>query len=1021
LTKRNLSKITCLVDLQARHGISSYTLPLTLLSPVPTLPNLSESSSTGHAADTAADTVVAIGASAGGLDALDRYFGALDSDLPAAFVVIQHLSPDHRTMMDALLARHTKMQVQVAQHDDSLRAGQVYVIPAGMMMTVVDRKLHLTKRPTQGLTHPINLFFESLAHAGCDRFIGIVLSGTGSDGSDGVRALADAGGWVLAQDPKSAAFDGMPRNALATGRVHDSGPPEDLARLTTAIIRDQRDPELIAVAPDPDTPIAEVLSKVSTIIAIDLSHYKPHTLIRRLERRVLATGRSSIAEYLDLLTQSMDESAALRREMMIPVTAFFRDIDAFDDLRQSVLAPAFAALKEKSAPVFRAWVVGCATGQEAYTLAILAQEEARKLDRDVEIKIFATDIEPSYLQTAAQGRYPARALDPMPDDLRRRYFDLVEGGEYQISPRLRRSIVFSQHDALSAPPFLNLDLVTCRNMLIYLRPQSQERVLKRLMFGLRAGAALFLGSSESPGSLTGLVETLSARNKIYRLKDRLRHLSSDDILGSMEPRDSHMLRNRTLRAPEPFGAASPAMSPAIATILDAFAPPSVVVDSRREIRHVYGDVTGVLQFRAGDASLDLAQVLPARTGAIVSTLLYSAARDPNAVKSVVLHAADDPDYAHATPVRISVRSVRTQAGTDGTGQLLVSFERLTLLTESPPPVATGDLAALSEGRATALEQELDRLRATLKATIEDLGSANEELQASNEELMASNEELQSTNEELQSVNEELHTVNAEFQHKIVQLNEAYADLESLSRAARIPLIFLDRNFCVTRYSAQATELFRLREQDLGRPLFDITHDLDLPDLAGQVTAARDTKDTQRIEVAGRDGRTWLVTIQPFVSQPVGSMDRDAARIVLSFIDVTSVRAMRHLQAVVDGLPQNVAVLDRNGLVTQVNEAWRLFALSNGGSNLLATGTGLNYLETLRMAATTDTDAHAVLHGLRGILDGTRPSFSLIYPCHAPEQERWFLMHASALREGGCVVTHLDISNFHPPAQEKGAT
>jgi two-component system CheB/CheR fusion protein len=482
----------------------------------------------------AADTVVAIGASAGGLDALDRFFGALDNDLAAAFVVVQHLSPDHRTMMDALLARHTKMPVQVAQHGDTLRPREVYVIPAGMTMTVVDRKLHLTRRPAKGLTHPINLFFESLAHAGCDRFIGIVLSGTGSDGSDGARVLADAGGWVLAQDPKSASFDGMPRNVLATGRVHESGPPEELARIVAAIIRDRRDPDLIAIAADPDIPIENVLAKVSKIIAIDLSHYKPHTLIRRLERRVLATGHSSISDYLDLLTRNVDESAALRREMMIPVTAFFRDKDAFDDLRRLVIAPAFASLADKSAPVFRAWVVGCATGQEAYTLAMLAQEEARKLDRDVEVKIFATDIEPSYLQTASQGRYPARAVDTVPDDLRKRYFDQVDGGDFQISPRLRRSIVFSQHDALTAPPFLNLDLVTCRNMIIYLQPASQDRVLKRLMFGLRAGAAMFLGSSESLGSLAGLVEPLDSRSKIYRLKERIRHLSSDDILGAMD-------------------------------------------------------------------------------------------------------------------------------------------------------------------------------------------------------------------------------------------------------------------------------------------------------------------------------------------------------------------------------------------------------------------------------------------------------------------------------------------------------
>ena len=965
----------------------------------------------------AADSVVAIGASAGGLEALDRFFATLSADLPAAFVVIQHLAPDHRTMMDALLARHTAMKVQVAQQNDTLREGEVYVIPSGMTMTVVDRKLHLIKRPTQGLMHPINTFFESLAHAGCDRVVGIVLSGTGSDGSEGARVLSEAGGWVLVQDPKTAAFDGMPRNALATGRAHDSGPPEDLARMTAAIIREKRDPELLSVTADPKTSVDEILAMCTKATGIDLSNYKPHTLVRRLERRVLATGHSSIASYLNMLSDSPTEGAALRREMMIPVTAFFRDLDAFEELDKLVLGPAFAALTEKPAPVFRAWIVGCATGQEAFSVAMLAHEHARTLGREVEIKIFATDIEPSYLEVASAGRYPARLLDHLPDDLRRRYFDQVDNGEFQVSPRLRRSIVFSQHDALFDPPFLNLDLVTCRNMIIYLRPSAQERVIKRLLFGLNAGGALFLGSSESPGSLAPLLDTTSARNKIYRLRERMRHLSSDDILVAVDRRENSARRARATRTPEPLSNATQALSPATATIIDAFAPPSVVIDATREIRHVFGDVTGFLRFMPGNASLDLAQLLPPRTGAIVSTLVFSAAREGVGEKSVILHPSDDPDYKITAPLRISLRPIRQADGDEATKQFLVSFE---VLTEAPAPAigsdAHGELAALSAGRARELEQELERVRATLKSTIEDLGSANEELQASNEELMASNEELQSTNEELQSVNEELHTVNAEFQGKIVQLNEAYADLESLSRAARIPLIFLDRNFCVTRFSAQATDLFRLREQDLGRPLFDITHNLDLPHLEQQVRTAFETLETSRVEVRGRDGRTWLITIQPFVGKV-----RDAARIVLSFIDVSSVQAMRHLQSVVDALPQNVAVLDRAGIVTQVNAAWREFATENGGNALLADGTGLNYLDALRKAPANDPHARDALAGLDAILNGTLATFSLIYPCHSRHKKRWFLMHASPLRDGGCVVTHLDISDLRPPAQTEAAT
>lgn len=914
-------------------------------------------------------------------------------------------------MMDALIARNTSMKVQVAQQDDPLREGEVYVIPAGMTMTVVDRRLHLDKRPRQGLMHPINAFLESLAHAGCDRTIGIILSGTGSDGSEGARALSEAGGWVLVQDPKSAAFDGMPRNALATGRAHDQGTPEELAHFTMAILREKRDPELVAVESDPKASIEDILKECSAATRIDLSNYKPHTLIRRLERRVLATGHSGIASYLKMLAETPTEGAALRREMMIPVTAFFRDKEAFEELRTQVIAPAFAALIGKTAPVFRAWIVGCATGQEAYTLAILAHEEARALRVDADIKIFATDIEPSYLEVASLGRYAARALDTLPQDLRQRYFDQVEDGEFQVSPRLRRSIVFSQHDALCDPPFLNLNLVTCRNMIIYLRPLAQERVLKRLLFGLVAGGALFLGSSESPGALGGLLDTVSARNKIYRIKARMRHLSSDDILVAMERRDQSGLRRRATRAPEPLSNATQALSPATATIIDAFAPPSVVIDGSREIRHVFGDVTGFLRFMPGSASLDLAQLLPPRTGAILSTMIFSAQRERADVKSVVLQPGDDPDYKITSPVRISLRPIR-QGDSGEAGQLLVSFEHLAP-DPAPMPYSADALATASAGRAFELERELDRVRLTLKATVEDLGSANEELQAGNEELMASNEELQSTNEELQSVNEELHTVNAEFQNKIVQLNEAYADLESLSRAARIPLIFLDRTFCITRFSAQATDLFRLREQDLGRPLFDITHDLDMPDLETQVRNALENEETLRHEVRGRDGRTWLVTIQP-----IHGKQHVAARIVLSLIDVSSVRAMRHLQSIVDALPQNVAVLDAQGMVTQVNAAWRSFATENGGSQSLTSGHGLNYLDTLRRAPASDATAKAALDGISAVLAGTRADFELIYPCHSKTKKRWFLMHAAPLVNGGCVVTHLDITDLAHPDPKK---
>ena len=973
-----------------------------------------------------AETIVALGASAGGLEALDRFFAALDPQLPAGFVVIQHLAPAHKTMMDSLLARHTRMQVRVAKEGERVLAGHVYVIPSGVTMTLLDRRLHLVPRPEQGVMHPINSFFHSLAHSGCDQIIGIVLSGTGSDGSEGVQSIAEAGGWVLAQDQASAGFDGMPLNALATGVVHHQGPPEDLARFVEGVVREGRRPALLTLDEAPGLSIDETLAKVGAQVGIDLANYKPHTMIRRLERRVLATGQADIRAYLDRLADNPDEVALLRRELMIPVTAFFRDRDAFDMLAQKVIAPLLVERAAEAQLQVRAWSVGCATGQEAYSLAILILEAMREQGVEGELKLFASDIEQSYLNVAAAGRYPARLLQNIPEDIRARYFTEVEDGFWQVTPRLRRAIVFSQHDVLNDPPFLHLDLVVCRNMIIYLHGAPQERAIRRMLFGLSPGGALFLGGSEAPGKLAPLLDTICARSKIYRIRGQLRHLASDDILSMPNRVAAGGARLRAPVAPLALGEAVQLPGSAAASLIGAYVPPSVVIDGNRHIRHVIGDVFPYLKLRSGDASLDLVQLLPEPLAAVVSTLIFSALRGRGEPKSVVLHPADETGLAGDRPVRIVLRPVPSGAlrsrpeggahqGDEAGQQLIVSFEALPAPGADTAPLHPAPLhdahdseglAALSAHRANELESELEQVRATLKVTIEELGSANEELQASNEELMAANEELQSTNEELQSVNEELHTVNAELQEKILQLNEAYADLEGLSQAARIPLVFLDHEGRITRFSGQATQIFRLREPDIGRPLMDITHVLDMPDLEDRIREAMQNQATRQREVLSRDGRSWLVTIQPFVGR-----SHQQSRIVLSFVDISSVQTMRHLQAVIDAAPQNLAVLDRQGNIRMVNAAWNRFARDNGGTKALAKGQEVNYLEALRGAAAQDDDARHALAGLEAVLDAKRDRFSFIYPCHAPDRQRWFMMHASPLAQGGCVVTHLDITDL----------
>ncbi|MGY6548523.1 MAG: chemotaxis protein CheB [Roseinatronobacter sp.] len=971
----------------------------------------------------AAETVVALGASAGGLDALERFFSTIDAGLDAAFVVIQHLAPHHRTMMDSLLARHTAMPVRVAAEGDHLLAGHVYVIPAGVTMTLGDNRLHLDPRPATGMRFPIDSFFHSMALSDGARIIAVVLSGTGSDGSEGLSSVTDAGGWALVQSPASAGFDGMPISALATGLAHDSGTPEELARFIEAVITEHRVPRLVAAQDDDEVPMQTMLAQISARIGIDLGNYKPHTLLRRLERRMLAAGHRSPRSYMAALQNDTEEAGRLRREMMIPVTSFFRDQDAFDALRDLVILPALQTLQGDATARYRIWSVACSTGQEAYSLGIVVLEAMRALGLQLDLKIIATDIEPSYLALAATGVYPARLVETLPQDLRTRYFAQVADGDYQVCPRLRRTIVFSRHDVLSDPPFLNLDLIVCRNMIIYLQAGPQERALRRMLFGLKGGGVLFMGGSEAPGKLAAQFDTISGRSKLYRLRTALRHLPAEDVLMSAAKRPARQDYRQAPAPPHPLRDATPMLSPAATCLITAFAPPSVVIDAHREIRHVYGDVMPFLRLPPGEVSLDLIALLPAKVGAVVSTLILSAIRARVPVKSVIVHPDGDTQFGAGLPVRVAVRPVSVP-GHETPAQFIVSFETLSAQDEAPPGADAQEPGMFGVTRVAAedpvpdsdVQDELGHLREVLRTTIEDLGSANEDLQVSNEELMAANEELQSTNEELQSVNEELHSVNAELQEKILQLNEAYADLDGLSQAARIPLIFLDGYGRITRFSAQATEIFRLRDTDFGRPLMDITHTLQGFDLERAIAGAQARQSTVQQEIMDRDNRSWLVTIQPFVGR-----SSEEARIVLSFIDVSSVQKMRYLQAVIDAAPQNLAVLDVSGRIVLVNDAWRGFAQDNGGPNALGRGNSVNYLSTLGQAAQHDRTARQALEGLQAILSGRKTEFSLIYPCHSPTQKRWFMMHAAPLRDGGCVVTHLDISDIALPQDEEEAS
>ncbi|WP_212536141.1 chemotaxis protein CheB [Thetidibacter halocola] len=955
-------------------------------------------------------TIVALGASAGGLDALDRFFGAVDLPVNAAFVVIQHLAPEHETMMDKLLARHTQMPVQVAGHDMAVQTGHVYVIPPNAAMTIVGGRLKLAPRSNAGISLPINAFFDSLAQDCPDKAIGIVLSGTGSDGSLGARTLSEAGAWVMAQDPEGARFDGMPANAIATGAVDHVLSPEGLAQEVTSLCHSGLRPSSKSLRSehvlDERDLLGSNLRTLSSLVQLNLPEYKPNTLLRRLERRLIACGIPDLHAYTAFLSSRPDEVTALRHEILIPVTAFFRDPDAFECLRDQVIVPLVEDRRDNHDDPIRVWATSCATGEEAYSIAILLLEAMENAECRAPLKFFATDVDPDYVARAGAGTFAAAQVATLPETVRERWFTRgTEGRTYTVVPRLRQSIVFSRHDLMSDAPFTNMDLITCRNMLIYLRIPAQERVMSRLSYALKADGTLFLGSSETPGRFSGDYNPVDQRSKIFRIKRRMPLLAPEATMALSS--GLGRTREASWAAPDPRRG-RPLVHVAQEKLCEAYAPPSILVDSARCVLHVFGRTEGLLAVRSGTPSLDLNQLLDPGLVPIVSTLMHSAIRDKKPQTASTRWA-----LGHGDPEALTVSVVPLDDAAITVSNLLISFERSAPRARSAEPprqIDPDQLSDMSSRHAADLERELELTRSNLNATIQELGTTNEELQASNEELMAANEELQSSNEELQSVNEELHTINAEYQAKIVEMNEINADLDSLARAAHIPLLFLDSDLRITRYTSEVLALFSLRETDIGRPITELTTNLHFEGLFDQIQRSMSEQTSLQHEVQSRDGREWMVTILPYT--PTGA---STVRVVISFIDLSSVLGLRDLRAVLDALPESVVVLDPDGTIVEVNSAWRDFSTRNGGS-LSGTGPGIDYLEACRRAAPSDQYARRVLEGLEAILAGTRASFSQLYPCPSDGREQWFLLNATGLTKGGGVVTHYNLSDWIDPAR-----
>ena len=957
--------------------------------------------------------VVAIGASAGGLDALERLFDELPPHSGGAFVVIQHLSPDHKSMMANLLARHTAMPVITVENEMEIEPGHVYLIPPGKNMTVSGSQLRLSPKNPRVLSLPIDLFFTSLAQTFGNHSIGVILSGTGSDGTRGAVAINDAGGLLLAQDPESAKFDGMPRSVMATGLVDYVLPPEALARQLVAHF--QHAPPLRPVSERPNTDadhnatLDQLLHLLHHAGGINFKDYKLATVTRRIERRMQVRHVQELEHYVRLLENDRVEINALRRELLIPVTSFFRDGEAFDTLAHTAITTLVESRLDRQ-PI-RVWVAGCATGEEAYSLAILFAEVCDQHKRWPPIKIFATDVEQHYIDTAGSGVFSEAIANEVGAERLERFF-VRKGNHYIIRNEVRQNIIFARHNLLEDPPFTRIDLLTCRNVMIYWQPNAQDKVLRRFQYALAPNAYLFLGSSESVSNLHSDFSAINARHKIYRI---VRHIALPlDMDRSILPRSSEHRRRSVEGRRRPAWPSDAAVIDAGQTLLlRQYAPPSLLINEQRELIHVFGDASRYLSIPEGSISLDIAKLLPEPMRPVAMALLHKAARDNTPMRSDAVQF--NSTEGRSERVRLVIAPVSQEPVSERF--LLLSFEAdMPVVPSSGERASVIDVAAETTERVQVLERELAATRDSLQATIEELETSNEELQATNEELMASNEELQSTNEELQSVNEELYTVNSEYQEKIEILNRLNAELDYMTRAVSIPTLFLDAQLQLTRFTAEATSLFKIRESDIGRPLDDFANCLDYPDLIADLRRTISQHDNIEREVSTRDGRWFLTRILPYVEQP-----HSQCGAVATFVDVTHLKDMQRMQAVLDSLPEHIAVLDADGVIVRVNRAWTDFARLNGDPGLSRTGIGVPYLSACQLSGVSGpgpllmnqdeiTQMEEVRQHLCEVLAGKRNTFTYQYPCHSDREQRWFLMHAAPLQQGGgAVVSHINIT------------
>ncbi len=865
--------------------------------------------------------IVGIGASAGGLEAIQQFFSSMTPVGNMAFVVIQHLSPDYKSYMPELLSRHTEIPVHQIKNGMSMEPGCIYLNPPKYNVIIANDHFELIdQEPPPRVNLAIDMFLESLAASKQERSIGIILSGTGSDGTRGCRAVKEAGGIVIAQND-TAKFDGMPKSVISMKICDYILPPKVMAEVLTRysnnspVVMDGIFEANLAetnLAEENQNPLSSIFSILKKQYSTDFSLYKQSTVLRCLDRRMRICNIADIADYLGYLRESPDEVDKLYNSLLIGVTRFFRDRDAFETIKSRII-PEIVAGKPENA-VIRVWVAGCSTGEEAYSLAILFKEYMDTARKNLQVKIFATDLDSHAVEFASAGTYPDSISQDVSLERLNRYF-IKKRDVYQISKSVREMVIFSIHNIISNAPFYKIDLISCRNMLIYFQQKLQTRILSAFQFALEKNGYLFLGTSETTGELGSYFLSIDPKWKIFKAKVTKKRPLIEDV-SILSTGASIVQQGSSEDYTRGKAGNSQEMDDIYSRLVEECLPPSAIADENGDLVQVIGDADKFLKVPRGRFSYDIRKMVPKELSTALATAISKVRKEKKAVTytNIKIELGEEVKC-----INLVVKPLTTRKS----GALvLVSFVETTGSALQADNVENYDTVGKLQERIADLEQELQYTKESLQTSIEEIETSSEELQSANEELLVSNEELHSTNEELQSVNEELVIVNTQYQYKIQELADLNNDMTNFLNSTTIGTIFLDSNLCVRKFTPAVTREINLIPSDTGRPFSHISHRLVNEDLVQDAFEVLGSLIPSEKEVQSSTGKWYLLKTAPYRTN-----ENVIQGVVISLVDITARKtaedglrkSMERYEMLVDLSPFAIMIV-RDGKIQFLNSA-----------------------------------------------------------------------------------------------------